>query len=276
VFFRPRRPVRPIGVYFSPKSRNYFSKEFIDSYRGTMMLLMQSHLEFQVVTPRTLDAFHGGVLILPEARCLGKQELESLRSHFKSGTTLVVTGETGTYDDTGAEQPANPVHRLLGIADPAREQAGTSRGKFLYYPRCPGAEYYAQLRKEFNEAAASGEYQEAQFERLRTAWVNQLRRASQLKPAIEVSASPFMSAQIAQVDGKTRVFLANFKGLKASQVAQQLPERNVRITFQTGRKGSVYVLPFLGEVEKLACEWKNGTLSCVIPEVTKGAVVWLD
>jgi hypothetical protein len=276
VFFLPRLPIRPIGVYFSPKSRNYFSKEFIDSYRGTMMLLMQSHLEFQVVTPRTLDAFHGGVLILPEARCLGKQELDVLRSRFNSGMTLIVTGETGKYDDTGAEKPANPIHKLLGIADPVQEETGTSRKKFLYYPRCPGGEYYAQLRKEFNELAASGEYQQAQFERLRTAWAAKLLGMSQFKPAAEVETSPFTSTQIAQVNGKIRVFLANFKGLKASQVAQQMSERNVRITFKTGRKGSVYVLPFLGEVEKLKCEWKNGSLTCVIPEVNKGAVVWLD
>ncbi len=276
VFFLPRQPVRPIGIYFSPKSRNYFAKEYIESYRGTMMLLLQSHLEFQVVTPRTLDAFRGGVLILPETRCLGRQEIEILRGRFNSGMTLVATGETGKYDDTGAEQTANPIHKLLGIADPAQEATGSSRRKFLYFPRCPGSEYYAQLRKEFNGQAGSGEYQEAQFERLRSAWTGKLLRVSQFKPAVEIESSPFTSAQIAQVDGKTRVFLANFKGLKASQVAQQTPERNVRITFHTGRKGSVYVLPFLGEVEKLAGEWKSGSLTCVVPEVSKGAVVWLD
>lgn len=276
VFFLPRQPIRPIGVYFSAKSRNYFPREFIDSYRGAMMLLMQSHLEFQVVTPRTLGAFRGEVLILPEARCLGKQELDILRSRFNSGMTLMVTGETGKYDDTGAEQPANPIHKLLGIADPLQERTGTSRRKFMYYPRCPGSEYYAQLRKEFNDLAASGEYQQAQFERLRTAWATRVLRVSQFKPAVEIESSPFTSAQIAQVDGKIRVFLANFKGLRASQVAQQMPERNVRITFHNGRKGPVYVLPFLGEIEKLSGEWKNGALTCVIPEVNKGAVVWLD
>ena len=77
-FFLPRQPVRPIGVYFSPKSRNYFAKEFIESYRGIMMLLLQSHLEFQIVTPRTLSEFHGDMLILPDARCLGKEEVDSL------------------------------------------------------------------------------------------------------------------------------------------------------------------------------------------------------
>ena len=137
IFYLPRQPVRPVGVYFSPKSRDYFPKEYIDSYRGTMMLLMQSHLEFQVVTPRTLDAFRGDVLILPEARCLGKREMDTLRSRFNSGKTLVVSGETGNYDDTGAKQAANPVHKLLAIDDPAQKAAGTSSRRFIYYPTLP-------------------------------------------------------------------------------------------------------------------------------------------
>jgi len=46
-FYSPRNPVRPIGIYFSPKTRDYFSTEFIESFRGMMYLLLQSHLEFQ-------------------------------------------------------------------------------------------------------------------------------------------------------------------------------------------------------------------------------------
>ena len=93
---------------------------------------------------------------------------------------------------------------------------------------------------------------------------------------MDVEASPFASTQIAQVDGKPHVFLANFKGLKAGEVAQQMPERNVRITFRTLKKGDVYALPFLGEIAKIPAEWKNGALSCVIPEVNKGTVVWVN
>jgi hypothetical protein len=276
VFFLPRRPIHPIGVYFSPKSRNYFPKEFVESYRGVMMLLMQSHLEFQVVTPRTLDAFRGDALILPDARCIGKSEWSALRSYLGSGKTLVVTGETGKYDDTGAEQAANPVHDLLGITDRGQKTFGTARRRFIYYPQCPGREYYAQLRKEFNEQAASGNFQPAGFERLRSEWAGEIRRVSGFKPAVEVEASPFTSTQIAEVDGKPRVFLASFKGLKGGEVAQQLPEQNVKITFHSGRKGTIYHLPYLGEMEKLQGVWKNGSVSCVIPEVKKGAVVWLD
>jgi hypothetical protein len=78
-FFLPRQPVRPMGVYFSAKSPNYFAREFIEFYRGVLMLLFESHLEFHIVTPRTLEALRGSVLILPDARCLSRRELDSLR-----------------------------------------------------------------------------------------------------------------------------------------------------------------------------------------------------
>ena len=56
-FYRPRSAIAPIGVYFSPETRNYYAHEFIRSYRGISILLMQKALEFQVVTPRTLSEF---------------------------------------------------------------------------------------------------------------------------------------------------------------------------------------------------------------------------
>ena len=57
VFYNSRTPIHPIGVYFSPRTRDYFCDEFIDSYLGLMSLLMNSHQEFEIVTPRTLEGF---------------------------------------------------------------------------------------------------------------------------------------------------------------------------------------------------------------------------
>jgi hypothetical protein len=39
--YSPRQPIEPIGVYFSPSTRDYFPDEFVRSYRGTMCLLLQ-------------------------------------------------------------------------------------------------------------------------------------------------------------------------------------------------------------------------------------------
>ena|SRR2546422_7487964 len=103
----------------------------------------------------------------------------------------------------------------------------------------------------------------------------EIKEVSKSKPAAEIEASPFVSAQIARVNGKNHVFIANFKGLKSAQVAEQTPERNVKITFPS-QKARIYMLPFLGEVQELKTEWSNGRMGCVIPEIKKGAVVWCE
>lgn len=272
-FFLPRQPVRPIGVYFSPKSRDYFAKEFIESYRGILMLLMQSHLEFQIVTPRTLRDFRGEVLILPDARCLGKEEVDSLASYAGSGKTLIVTGETGKYDETGAIRNSNPVDQLLRITDPAAKKAGKN---FIYYPNCPGRAYYAQLQKEFDQQAAAGTWEQTEFNKLRKAFVAEILDVSGFHPAVQIDASPFVSTQIADVGGKVSVFLANFKGLKSKEIAQQAPEENMTIDFSASGPGTIAFLPFLGELQKVPGTFSNGKLTCKLPPIDKGAVVWVE
>jgi len=264
-FFQPREPVRPIGIYFSQKSRNYFAGEFIESYRGFMMLLLQSHLEFQVVTPRTLESFHGDVLILPDARCLSAQELQSLRAYSASGKALIVTGETGKYDETGAPRESDPIREF-----------NTPGARFAYYPKCPGKAYYAALKKEFNQDAAADKWEGTEFDKLRKTYARQILKVSGLKSGVEIDAPPFVSTQIASVNGKVSVFLANFAGLKSKVVAQQIPAQHVRITFSTEGPRTIAVLPFLGQERKIEGAFHDGKLSCEIPSIEKGAVVWLE
>src|SRR5208283_5831848 len=73
-FYRPRTAISPIGVYFSPETRNYYAKECISSYRGVLILLMRKHLEFEIVTPRTLAEFQGPTLVLPDVRVISDEE----------------------------------------------------------------------------------------------------------------------------------------------------------------------------------------------------------
>ncbi|MDZ7374452.1 MAG: hypothetical protein ONB23_10835 [candidate division KSB1 bacterium] len=275
-FYRPRGPMRPIGVYFSPKTRNYFADEFIRSYRGVMYLLLQSHLEFQIVTPRTLRKFRGPILILPEVRCVADSELAMLRRYMESGNALYLTGETGSYDDQRQLRAENPILEWLGIRNPD-QPARSSRGKtFVYQPECTGRKYYEAVLQEYDECAYRGEYQNARFEQIRQAFVAELVKDLGYIGAVQVSASPFVSSQIAVVDGKPHVFLANFKGLKGRENANQLPEKNVAIRFTVRKKGKVYALEFLGEPVRISAMWEKGQLSCVIPEIRRGMVVWVE
>jgi hypothetical protein len=95
IFYRPRTAIEPIGVYFSPATRNYYTKEFLRSYQGTLLLLMQSHREYQIVTPRTLASFRGKTLILPDVRILSKEETVALRKYASSMGKIVATGAVG-------------------------------------------------------------------------------------------------------------------------------------------------------------------------------------
>jgi hypothetical protein len=273
-FYSPRKPVRPIGIYFSPKTRDYFPEEFIESFRGMMYLLLQSHLEFQIVTPREMQNFGGEELIMPDVRCLSQPELDWLQGFVRSGKVLLVTGETGKYNEKRQPRAENPVHKLLGITDPAREQIATSPARFIYAPQCPAKAYYSEVEKQFNEYALQGDYKSANFENLRQRLSSEILRLSNSQPVVEIDASPFISTQIAEVNGKVHVFMANFRGLKSNEVPEQVPERNIKIVFWGRRNSKLSVLPFLGKVQELHGEWNAGKTTFVIPELTKGMVAW--
>src|ERR1700722_17733080 len=134
-FYLPRTPVDPIGVYFSPETRNFYAKEFLESYRGILILLMQKHLEFQVVTPRNLADFKGQTLVLPDVRVLGDSEKTWLRGY---AGRVVISGA----DATGLVSSANVVR----LAD------------------SPGRAYEAAMEKDFEQAAPDS--QQAFFDSL--------------------------------------------------------------------------------------------------------------
>jgi hypothetical protein len=129
-FYRPRTPIFPIGVYFSPETRDFYAREFIASYRGILILLMQKHLEFQIVTPRTLADFHGSTLLLPDVRIMTETERIWLRAYV-GHNRLLITGEDAT-----------------GLAD---------RANVIRISKCPGKNYIASLQKDFESSTPDQE-----------------------------------------------------------------------------------------------------------------------
>ena len=195
-FYLPRLPVKSIGVYFSPATRNYFSAEYLRSYQGVLILLMQKHLPYAVVTPRTLAAFHGSALILPDVRVLDGAERGGLRAFAGSGNKLIITGTVAT----GLPSQAN----IVRLAE------------------CPGKTYLQALEEDF---AGTSPLSAAGF--LASLPVNS---------EVNVEASPLVATHIVRVDGKLSVYFANFKGLRGGENARQEPETGVRITVQGAGK----------------------------------------
>jgi hypothetical protein len=276
LFYNPRGAIHPLGIYFSPRSRDYFCEEFLDSYLGLMALLLHSHREFEIVTPRTLKDFGGEMLVLPDARCLGAQELSALEHYARSGGKLIVTGQSGQYDDTGKAHGSNALHQFLGIRNPAQKSMGSASLKYAYLPDNPGRGYWKALTAEFNEAAARGVAAGQSSQSLRHDFDTGVIQALGFSAPVQVDASPFVTAQISRVDGRDHVFLFNFTGLQALKIAKQIPARNVAVSFPASAGSRVFVLPYLGTVSELSAEHKGGRIRAVIPAIDKGATVWIE
>ncbi len=235
-FYRPRSPISPIGVYFSPATRNYYARDFIASFRGVITLLMQKHWEFQVVTPRTLAQFKGRTLVLPDIRILSPDETAWFKKFADGGGTLLATGAAA-----GLKQLGEQVTR---VAD------------------CPGKAYVAALSAGFDKAEPD---QQSQF-------LDELR----YQPSLTVEAHPAVVTSIANVNGTPHIYFANFKGIEGGKKVTPTPETNVRVRVKGRGNRVLHLLPFLGEEAILTGTQEGNEVVYTLPRIELGAVAWFN
>jgi hypothetical protein len=235
-FYDPRGPMHPVGVYFSPKSRDYDASTFLPSYRGILLILLQDHREVQVVTPRTLAQFRGGALVLPSVSVLSDKEKALLRSYVEHGGRLIVTGESRS-----------------GLP------AGNNVEEFS---KCPGRSYFEALQKDFTQA------------RLESA--ADFLQVVHTHADLRIDASPNVVTYTAMVGGKPHVFLANFGGIRPGKNVVPVAEREVRIHISTSTKYRMKFLPFLGEVQTLTATHSDKDQEFVLPPIERGGAAWLE
>ncbi|HXE12912.1 MAG TPA: family 10 glycosylhydrolase [Bryobacteraceae bacterium] len=95
-FYDARTPILPVGVYFSPATRNYWPDKYVPRFRAAMELLLLSHREFQIVTPRTVSSFRGSLVIVPGKSLLSTDEQAKLR--FLKSKTLDLDNDLARFD----------------------------------------------------------------------------------------------------------------------------------------------------------------------------------
>jgi hypothetical protein len=234
-FYEPRAPINPIGVYFSPETRNRFAQDFLASYRGILVLLMQKHLEFQIVTPRTLHEFKGQTLILPDVRVLSAAEKDWAGKFVAEGNRLVTTG----FDATD-----------LGKSD-----------NVIRYPECPGKAHEAALEKDFDHATLESQQ----------AFLASLKGAD----GIRVTASPRIATSISRnPEGRVSVYLANFAGLRGGANPTQEPQAWVDVTVKAAVDLQGTFLPFMGTPQPITGTRDGDSITFRLPSITRGAVFW--
>lgn len=236
IFYSPRSPLNPVGVYFSPKSRNYDSAAFLPSYRGTLLLLLQKHLEAQVVTPRTIAAFRGQVLVLPNVSVLSDEENSSLREFLSKGGHLVITGTDATE-----------LGDAIGI---------------VRFRECPAKSYFEHAQKDFTAASQT----------VAAAFLASVNPNLQMS----VEAPPTVAANVAVVNGKPTIFFANFTGLVPRKIAVPTPQAGVRISTPATDRGTLRVLSFLGETQTVHGQHVGDRRIFTLPTLERGAVAWFE
>jgi hypothetical protein len=235
-FYLPRAPIDPIGVYFSAETRNLYAEEYLKSYRGILILLMQKHLEFQIVTPRTLAEFQGKTLVLPNVRVLGQSEKDWLKE-FAAAKRLVVTGADAT--------------ELGDIPNVVRLR------------ECPGKTYNAAIEKDFEHS--SPETAREFFASLQGAGALRIQASPQIATSIARTS-----------DGHINCFFANFAGLRGGSNPIQTPQNGVEVTVQAKAEGKGFFLPFLGQVQAVKGERNGDSVRFTLPTITRGAVFWFE
>lgn len=236
IFGALQEPVGQVGVYFSDVTRNYYSKDFIPSYRGVLLLLLEKHIQFQIVTPRTLAAFHGKTLVLPDVRVVSDQEAAVIRSYVASGGKLVETGQ--------------PDAKLAGVDHAA-----------LLSDR-PEVEYLNRAQNDFANTDPSGE----------SAFLKSIPDDTDLK----IATSRNVVVHESKIKSRTYLFFANFDGLKAGEVATPITQRDVQIIARSGFGKKLHVLPFLGTESVIEGKASGADIEFVIPEIERGSVAWFE
>jgi Glycosyl hydrolase-like 10 len=236
-FYLPRGPIDPVGVYFSPETRNFFTKEFIEAYRGTLILLLQEHREFQIVTPRTLADFKGKSMVLPDVRMLSDGERSSLKSFVAGGGRIVIAGTDAT------ELPKS--ENIVRLAAD------------------PGKTYGAAIEKDFEHSQPDS--QREFFESLKGGDTVRIKASNQIATSIARTS-----------DGHVNCFFANFAGLRGGENPVQTPQDGVQVTMNAKFGGKGFFLPFLGDVRPVQGEKHGDSLTFNLPTITRGAVFWVE
>jgi hypothetical protein len=236
VFGVHREPVGEVGVYFSDTTRNFFSKEFIASYRGVLLLMLRNHIQFKIVTPRTVSSFQGKMLVLPDVRILSEAESKAIHQFYDQGGSVVMTG--------------HPDARVSDLT------------KARLYPDSPERAYLQSAEANFDAADDSV--------------ASDLLSALRVPSGVDVIASRNVVAHVATIGARRYIFLANFDGLKAGEVATPRVQNDIQITLKASPGAQLHILPFLGKESAVPGRPDGDRTKFTLPAVERGAIAWID
>ena len=125
--FFSQHELRHVGVVVSQNTHDFYGHvpgtthlaDYQDTILGTWLLLTENHVVFRFVFDNQVEAgdlSSYSMLLLPNTACLSDVMAEQLIQYVTRGGKLVVTGESGGYDEWGDKRSRNALADVKGIA----------------------------------------------------------------------------------------------------------------------------------------------------------------
>jgi len=206
-----RKSVQRVGLYFSPWSRNFDRDLYLQSFLGMGMLLLQSGYPVEVVTPRTLQQYHGNYLIVPSARILSEKEIVRF-AQLPAQSQIIINGSFAEKDTTNREI------RL------ANKQAVIKRS--IWIRENLGQQYYQAAQHILNQLNSFQEFKNSPLYSLSESFFHRI----EIKGISRVQSNPWIILQADSGLSRNIFTLLNLKGLQPK--GNQVPIIQERVDVQ--------------------------------------------
>jgi hypothetical protein len=126
-FLINRQPMATVGVVWSQQNMDFYGRDATEQlvelpWRGMTQALLRARIPYLPVHADHIDrdAAQFSLLVLPNVGAMSEDQLASIRRFVKNGGSLLVTGETGLFDQWGDPRPDYALGDLTGahVADP--------------------------------------------------------------------------------------------------------------------------------------------------------------
>jgi len=108
-YYDPWKPYANVALVYSQRTLDFLDKgswegdfAYHDAFSGMVMMLLESHLPFEVLSERRLDRLGDYELaILPMMAAMSPQQAQQIRDYVTQGGKIIATGPTSLYTEEG-------------------------------------------------------------------------------------------------------------------------------------------------------------------------------
>lgn len=122
-------PVCEVGIYFSSRSRDWIGRndpgQWFQAFQGAHKACVYEHIGYGVVLDESVSLGRlkeFAVICMPGAGILSDQEIALLRRYVEGGGKLLITGQTGQFDQHGKPLAEPKLASLIGARVTGRSE----------------------------------------------------------------------------------------------------------------------------------------------------------